>query len=110
MGRPSRYPDEFRYEAVQMALASDESRASVARRLGVNDTVDVPAHDRIRGAFTELAHCLSPPVSRRSWPATAIRSNNQQRPCGTLTSTSKGNRPGHLHERVHSLGDMSGNW
>jgi transposase len=38
MGRPSRYPDEFRYEAVQMALASDESRASVARRLGVNET------------------------------------------------------------------------
>ena len=38
MGRPSRYPDEFRYEAVQMALASDDSRASVARRLGVNET------------------------------------------------------------------------
>ena len=38
MGRPSRYPDEFRYEAVQMALASEESRASVARRLGVNET------------------------------------------------------------------------
>jgi transposase-like protein len=28
----------FRHEAVQMALASDESRASVARRLGVNET------------------------------------------------------------------------
>jgi transposase len=38
MGRPSRYPDEFRHEAVQMALASDESRAAVARRLGVNET------------------------------------------------------------------------
>jgi transposase len=38
MGRPSRYPDEFRREAVQMALASNESRASVARRLGVNET------------------------------------------------------------------------
>jgi transposase len=38
MGRPSRYPDEFRHEAVQMALASVESRASVARRLGVNET------------------------------------------------------------------------
>src|SRR6266536_1027442 len=38
MGRPSRYPDEFRHEAVQMALASGESRASVARRLGVNET------------------------------------------------------------------------
>ena len=38
MGRPSRYPDEFRHEAVQMALATNESRASVARRLGVNET------------------------------------------------------------------------
>jgi len=38
MGRPSRYPEEFRREAVQLALASDESRAAVARRLGVNET------------------------------------------------------------------------
>jgi transposase len=38
MGRPSRYPDEFRHDAVQMALASKDSRASVARRLGVNET------------------------------------------------------------------------
>lgn len=38
MGRPSKYPDEFRAEAVQMALATDTSYASVARRLGVNET------------------------------------------------------------------------
>jgi transposase len=38
MGRPSRYPDEFRHDAVQMAVASSESRAAVARRLGVNET------------------------------------------------------------------------
>ena len=39
MGRPSRYcPDEFRREAVQMASATDDSRAPVARRLGVNET------------------------------------------------------------------------
>jgi transposase len=38
MGRPSRYPDEFRHEAVQMALASSDSSASIARRLGVNET------------------------------------------------------------------------
>jgi len=36
MARPSRYPEEFRREAVQMALASDTSWAAVARRLGVN--------------------------------------------------------------------------
>ena len=38
MGRPSRYPEEFRREAVQLALASGESRAAVACRLGVNET------------------------------------------------------------------------
>jgi transposase len=38
LGRPSRYPEEFRREAVQLALSSDESRAAVARRLGVNET------------------------------------------------------------------------
>ena len=38
MGRPSRYPEQFRFDAVQMALATKDSRASVARRLGVNET------------------------------------------------------------------------
>jgi transposase len=38
LGRPSKYPEEFRREAVQLALSSDDSRASVARRLGVNET------------------------------------------------------------------------
>jgi transposase len=38
VGRPSRYPEEFRREAVQMALATDTSWASVARRLGINET------------------------------------------------------------------------
>ena len=38
MGRPSRYLEEFRREAVQLALSSEESRAAVARRLGVNET------------------------------------------------------------------------
>ena len=38
MARPSKYPEEFRREAVRLALSTDESRASVARRLGVNQT------------------------------------------------------------------------
>jgi transposase len=38
MARPSRYPDEFRREAVQMALATKGSWAAIARRLGVNET------------------------------------------------------------------------
>ena len=35
---PKRYPAEFRREAVRLALVTDESRAAVARRLGVNET------------------------------------------------------------------------
>src|SRR6476659_3201324 len=38
MGRPSRDAEQFRHDAVQMALATKDSRASVARRLGVNET------------------------------------------------------------------------
>jgi transposase len=38
MGRPSKYPEEFRREAVALALSTGDSRASVARRLGVNET------------------------------------------------------------------------
>src|SRR5258706_8074886 len=38
MGRPSRYPEEFRREAVQLALSCEESRALVARRWGVTET------------------------------------------------------------------------
>lgn len=38
MGRSSRYPEEFRQEAVQMALAADTLWAAVARRLGMNET------------------------------------------------------------------------
>jgi transposase len=38
MGRPSKYPAEFRHEAVRLALVSDGSRAAVARRLGNNET------------------------------------------------------------------------
>jgi transposase len=38
MARPSKYPEEFRREAVRLALSTDDSRAAVARRLGVNET------------------------------------------------------------------------
>ena len=38
MARPSRYPAEFRREAVRLALVTEESRAAVARRLGINET------------------------------------------------------------------------
>jgi transposase-like protein len=38
MGRPSKYPAEFRQDAVRPALVSEEPRAAVARRRGVNET------------------------------------------------------------------------
>jgi len=38
MGRPSKYPPEFRREAVELARASDRPRAEVARSLGLSDS------------------------------------------------------------------------
>ena len=37
MGRPSKYPEEFRREAVALYRSSDRSRAEVARSLGISD-------------------------------------------------------------------------
>ncbi|MEJ7691081.1 MAG: transposase [Nocardioidaceae bacterium] len=38
MGRPSKYPPEFREQAVELVRASDKTVAAVARDLGINDT------------------------------------------------------------------------
>jgi transposase len=37
MGRPAKYPEEFRREAVALYRSSDRSRAEVAKSLGVSD-------------------------------------------------------------------------
>ena len=37
MGRPSKYPAEFRREAIELVRSSGRSRAEVARSLGVSD-------------------------------------------------------------------------
>ena len=37
MGRPTKYPDEFRREAVELYRSSDRPRAEVARSLGIAD-------------------------------------------------------------------------
>lgn len=37
MGRSSRYPEEFRREAVELYRSSDRPRAEVARSLGIAD-------------------------------------------------------------------------
>jgi transposase-like protein len=37
MGRPSKYPPEFRAEAVELVKTSDCPRVEVARSLGISD-------------------------------------------------------------------------
>lgn len=37
MGRPSKYPAEFRREAVELVRSSGRSRAEIARSLGISD-------------------------------------------------------------------------
>jgi transposase len=37
LGRPSKYPSEFRREAVELVHSSGRSRAEVARSLGISD-------------------------------------------------------------------------
>ena len=37
MGRPSKYPEEFRREAVQLYRSSDRPRCQVAESLGISD-------------------------------------------------------------------------
>ena len=37
MGRSSKYPEEFRREAVELYRSSDRSKAEVARSLGISD-------------------------------------------------------------------------
>ena len=38
MGRPSKYPPEFRREAIELVKTSDRSRVEVARSLGISDS------------------------------------------------------------------------
>src|ERR687898_369923 len=59
MGRPSRYPEEFRREAVRLALSSDESRAAVAEEARQADPLAVTQSEfeelrRLRREVVEL--------------------------------------------------------
>lgn len=38
MGRPSKYPEEFRREAVELVKSSDRPRVEIARSLGISDS------------------------------------------------------------------------
>lgn len=37
MGRPSKYPEEFRREAVELVRTTNRSRAEIAKSLGIHD-------------------------------------------------------------------------
>ena len=37
MGRPSKYPEEFRREAVELCRSSDRPRCKIAESLGISD-------------------------------------------------------------------------
>ena len=37
MGRPSKYPEEFRREAVELYRSSDRPRCQIAESLGISD-------------------------------------------------------------------------
>ena len=56
MGRPAKYPEEFRREAVALYRQSDRSRAEVANSLGIADGslaawVKAAEHDEAPGAL-----------------------------------------------------------
>lgn len=38
MGRPSKYPPEFRREAIELVKTSDRPRVEIARSLGISDS------------------------------------------------------------------------
>jgi transposase len=51
-GRPQKYPEEFRREAVALYRSSERSRAEVASSLGISDGVVKDAdRDRLPGAL-----------------------------------------------------------
>lgn len=52
MGRPSKYPPEFRREAVELVMTSGRAVAEVARSLGITDTT---LHNWIRRHKEHLA-------------------------------------------------------
>ena len=65
MGRPAKYPEEFRREAVALYRQSDRSRAEVAKSLGIADGslaawVKTAERDEVPGALdpTERAELL----------------------------------------------------
>jgi transposase len=57
MGRPSKYPPEFRREAVELVISSGRKVAEVARSLGVTDTT---LHNWLRRHREDAAQAADP--------------------------------------------------
>ena len=57
MGRPSKFPEEFRGEAVELARSSDRPRVEVARSLGISDA---SLATWVKGAEAEEARLAEP--------------------------------------------------
>lgn len=55
MGRPSKYPPEFRREAVELVKTSDRPRVEIARSLGISDSTLANWMNDEREAVTRAA-------------------------------------------------------
>ncbi len=80
MGRPNKYPEEFRREAVELYRSSDRSRAEVAKSLGIADgslAAWVKQAERDAVSRTEV---FTLAAKRHDRASTHSRSRRQQRP------------------------------
>ena len=61
MARPSKYPPEFRREAIELVKTSDRPRVEVARSLGISDSTlaNWMQEDRDAQARADDPDCLS---------------------------------------------------
>ena len=97
MGRPAKYPEEFRREAVELYRSSDRSRAEVAKSLGIADGslaawVKAIEASEVPGALDadERAELGSAAAGERRTCGWTARSSARQPPI------SHGRRPGEL--------------
>lgn len=72
MGRPSKYPEEFRRNAVELVRTSGRSIADVARSLGITDTAhasppELIASSSVTGSVTGRPDTSAGRVSLRAY-------------------------------------------
>lgn len=107
MGRPSRYPEEYRREAVELYRSSDRSRAEVAKSLGISDG-SLAAW--VKQARTEV-ESGSDADERPSWSVCVGRTGScgwTGRSCGRRPPISLGRRTGEPTVRLRVCRPVSG--